>query len=96
MMRLPTKKDKNPKLTLAKDKLMDELSNYDPQDKEYQAILVSLKAITELEPQSRRSKVDANTLALVVGNLIGIIVIVAYEQKHVFASKASGFLLKAK
>jgi len=95
-MRLPNKKDKNPKLTLAKDKLMDELSNYDPQDKEYQAILVSLKALTELESQPRRGKVDANTLALVIGNLLGIIVIVAYEQKHVFASKASGFLLKAK
>lgn len=95
-MRIRSKKDKNPKLTLAKDKLLDELNNYDPQDKEYQAILESLKAITELDPKSRRSKVDVNTLALVAGNLLGILVIVAYEQKHVFASKASGFLLKAK
>jgi hypothetical protein len=97
-MRLFKKKDRNPKLALAKDKLLDELTNYDPQDKEYQAILESLKAIIELELRTNKwlSKVDANTFALIVCNLLGILIIVAYEQKHVFASKASGFLAKVR
>jgi hypothetical protein len=35
-------------------------------------------------------------MAIVVGNILGILVIVAYEQKHVMVSKGLGFVIKAK
>jgi hypothetical protein len=41
---------------------------------------------------SKPKRVSPDTLAAVAGNLLGIIVIVGYENKHVITSKALSFL----
>lgn len=41
-----------------------------------------------------RLRVSPDTLVIVAGNLLGILVIVAYEQRHVITSKALSFVLR--
>lgn len=84
---------KNKPLEEAKQRLMQELAMYDPTEEEYEKILDRLHKLNSVPS---RSKVNADTIAIVLGNLFGILVIVAYEQKHVFASKASNFIMKVK
>lgn len=45
--------------------------------------------------KDNKSRVSADTLAIVAGNLAGILLIVGHEKAHVVTSKALGFILKA-
>ena|SRR5687768_17354525 len=47
------------------------------------------------ETDRKRVGVSPDTLVIVAGNLLGILVIVGYEQRHVITSKALGFVLRA-
>lgn len=85
---------KNKQLDEVKQRLLTDLAVYDPTDKEYETILNRLEALDKLS--NKRAKVSPDTIAIVLGNLLGIVVIVAYEQKHVFASRASNFIMKVK
>lgn len=44
----------------------------------------------------RRFKVSPDTLAIVLGNLVGIAVVVGYERAHVLTSKAFANVLKTR
>lgn len=96
MFQLPKKKDKNPKLTAVKEKILDDLATYSPTDPEYWDLIEHLERLTNLQTDARPQKASRDALIMVAGNLLGILVIVAYEQKHVFVSKASSFIMKAK
>jgi hypothetical protein len=63
---------------------------------EYAAAVRHLETLTNLKAQTSRKRLDINTLVPVVGSLLGILTIVAYEQKHVMGSKAIGFITKPK
>lgn len=78
------------------EKLLNEMREQPVETEEYAAAVRHLETLTNLKAQTGRKKVDANTMATVVGNLLGILTIVAYEQKHVMGSKATGFILKPK
>lgn len=79
------------------EKVLESLETYDTTDAEFSDSMDYLERLTKLrDAEKQKGKVDANTMALVLGNLAGIVVIVAYEQKHVMTSKAMGFILKAK
>lgn len=55
--------------------------------------LTKLYALKE-KPSDRR--VSPDTMAIVAGNLAGILMIVGHEKAHVVTSKALGFILKAR
>jgi hypothetical protein len=96
MFNKPPKKDDETRLMEAKIKLLDRLDTLDPSDPEYPKTIVYLNRLNDMTPKKEKKSVSWDTIAIVAGNLAGILVIVAYEQKHVFASKASSFLLKPK
>ncbi len=77
------------------EKVLDAMKTYDTVDGEFITLMEYLERLTKLKAE-KHSKVDPNTMALIAGNLAGILVIVAYEQKHVMTSKAMGFILRAK
>ena len=61
---------------------------------EYPKLVVQLDRLMEMrakEPQNRLSK---DTLAIVAGNLMGIMLIVAYEQRHVIRQTAINQVLR--
>lgn len=43
-----------------------------------------------------KNRVSKDTLAIIAGNLAGIVLILGHERAHVVASKALGFVMKAR
>ena len=83
---------KNNKLDIIVGTVYDEMLINTPDTEEFKAQLDNLERLTTL--RSKKAKVSPDTLAIVVGNLLCVLVVVAYEQKHVFTSKALGNMLK--
>jgi len=46
--------------------------------------------------KEHREPISRDTIALIAGNLMGILLIVAYEQKHVITSKGFGQVIRPK
>jgi len=90
------RKQSNPKLEDAIDRVLSEMLEYGPDHEDYSNNIGYLERLTALKTNTRRQRVSPDQMALVAGNLLGILVIVAYEQKHVMASKGLGFVMKAK
>ncbi len=76
--------------------VLDSMNVYGPDSEEYPKLVTMLEQLVALKQKKRWWKVDPNTLLLVLGNLFGILIIVAVEQNHVWRSKASDFIMKAK
>ncbi len=77
-------------------KILSEMHEYGPDTSEYSALMRHLEDLTRIRAGNRSSRISPDTMAIVVGNLAGILIIVAYEQKHVMTSKAMGFIIKTK
>lgn len=77
------------------EQVLQYMAGYDPIDAEFEDSMEKLERLTKLKGEQPK-KVSPDTLAIVLGNLAGILVIVAYEQKHVMTSKATQFILKVK
>lgn len=77
-------------------RILDEMSMIDTESEEYQVLLGRLERLSELKAKKAPSPIDRNTIALIAGNLLGILLIVAYEQKHVMTSKGFGQIIKPK
>lgn len=75
--------------------LLADMEGEIPSSAKYGELLTRLERLYELKAKSRKP-VSLDTIWLVAGNLAGILVIVAYEQRHVFVSRAQAFLLKPK
>lgn len=83
-------------LEKAIDRLHDDMQTVDPDSDQYAKMadnLTKLYKLRECDKPERRGP-SPDTLALITANLIGIGIIVGYEQKHVVTSKALGFLKK--
>lgn len=77
------------------DRILDDMHMLGPTAEEYPQLLEELEKATKLHNSLSRSwKVSPDTVALVLGNLFGILIIVAYEQKNVITSKGLGFVMK--
>lgn len=92
---------RTPKVVTAKldevmDRLLKDMDTYGPDSPEYPTMLGHLERVVVLRKSEDRQKIDPNSMAIVAGNLLGILIIVAYEQKHVMTSKAIGFVLKSR
>jgi hypothetical protein len=78
------------------EKVLTEMNMMGPDSEEYHKMIDHLERLTRLKEQERRFRVTPDTMAIVAGNLLGILIIVAYEQKHVVVSKGLGFVLKSR
>jgi hypothetical protein len=85
------------KLINAINDCLDELDTFGPDDPGYVRTLASLERLMDMQKAKKPPRTfSSDTMLLVAGNLLGILIIVAYEQKHVMTSKAQGFLLKTR
>lgn len=75
-------------------KVLDEMREQSVDTTEYNDAIRHFDTLMKLKANESRKPVSADAVLSVVGSLLGILVIVAYEQKHVFNSKASGFIRK--
>lgn len=67
--------------------VLHEMDNVGVSSERYVELLRHLERLNELKTKNRRPPVSRDTIALIAGNLLGILVIVVYEQKHVIVSK---------
>ena len=75
------------------DRVLTEMNTYGPDSPEYEKLVRHLERLKDMKANERQHfVVSPDTIALVLGNLAGILIIVAYEQKHVMTSKAMGFI----
>ena len=78
------------------ENVMNELDRKDPGTDDYDKLLHRAARLTKLRERERSNRVNPETAWMVAGNIIGILVIVAYEQKHVMASRGMNFILRPK
>jgi len=89
-------KDQSEPIQTEATRILTSMSNVDPMSREYRVLLVDLERLTRLTEESKPERVSRDTIALIAGNLLGILIIVAYEQKHVVKSKGFERLIKPK
>jgi len=87
---------KQSKLDEPIDAVLNSMQIYGPESTEYDELIGRLDRLTKMQSEERSSRVSPDTMAIVAGNILGILIIVAYEQKHVMVSKAVGMLLRSK
>lgn len=76
------------------DAVLHEMQLYGPNSPEYAELLSHLERLVRIRKEDKRMPISSDTMAIVSGNLLGILIVVMYEQKHVMTSKAHAFLLK--
>ena len=92
-----TKKDKRTALEKEIDSVIDCMSKYQKDSKEYSAMLANLKSLMTLKAEeSAKKKVSPDTVAIVAGNLLGIVLILTYEKANIITTKALGFIIKGR
>lgn len=86
------------KVTEAINALLDEMSGHPGNSSEYAALtdqLTKLYALKEVDTKVESTRrVSADTLAIVGGNILGIVMIVGHERASVLTSKALTLLTK--
>lgn len=88
------KKQDPSRLTQAIDAIFDDMAGFTSDADEYEAMTDQLKKLYKLKAIDKPEHVCPDTLAIIAGNLIGIILILGYEQKNVITTKALMFVQK--
>ena len=77
-------------------KVLTGMQTYGAEDPEFNTLMGHLESLTKMKTDSRHIEVTPDTKAIIAANLLGILIIVAYEQKHVLRTAAMGWILRAK
>lgn len=73
------------------------MSAMNPTTDEYAATMKQFSKLVKLkEAKTSSRRISPDTLAIVAGNLLGVVVIVAYEKHNIVTSKALTFVQKLK
>jgi len=93
---LQLKRNKHPSLDDVITQVLIEMNRVGPEDPEYTNLVAHLNTLSALKANSRRSPLSLDTLALVLGNLAGIVIIVGFERGNVLASQAVKQIIRPK
>lgn len=95
-MKLFTKKDKRSKLEIGIDKLHDEILEMDEKDPTLEAKMNRLEKLYEIKSAVDKGKISKDTLVVVGGNLLGILLVLNFEKLGIVTSKAFGLVIKGR
>jgi hypothetical protein len=76
------------------ERVEDAMEREDPTGDKYPKLVTYLERLHDIKAKVSRVRVSPDTWALIGGNLLGILFIVMYEQKHVMTSKAQSMLIR--
>ena len=77
------------------DVLLD-MKDMDLNSDEYEVALNHLSTLHEIKSKEKKWNVSPDTMAIVAGNLLGIILILKHEELNVITSKAMNFVIKGR
>lgn len=85
-----------PKTELEKalDRALVQLANQEVGSKEYGEILDRVSKLHKMKEDETPKSVSKDTQAMIAANLLGILLIISYEQAHVMTTKALPFVTK--
>lgn len=75
-------------------RVLSVLARIEPDSEEYTTASDNLATLYAQKKEIPSDRISKDQLVAVSGNLLGILAIVMYEQKHVFTSKAGNFVGK--
>ena len=78
------------------NKILVKMDNTEPYSEEYVLLLTNLAGLVKLQSEERSNRVSPDTMAVVVSNILGILIIVGYEQGHVVGTRAKDYVLRTK
>jgi len=87
-------RDEESGLKKAIDEVIREMARRSSDSDEYAKMVDQLSKLYSLKEIDSPGRVSPDTLAIVIGNLIGIILIVGHERTNVVTSKALSFVMK--
>jgi len=90
------KQKKTDSLTKEMESILTKMKQLEPNTEEYTAMAKNLATLYDAQSKVKDRKISWDTIATVTGSLLGIIIIVAYEDVNVITSKAMGFVLKGR
>ena len=76
------------------DSLMEDMKNFKGNDDSYSRMVDQLDTLYKLKEIDNPKRVSRDTLAIVTGNIVGILLIVTHEHHNVVTSKALNLLHK--
>lgn len=85
------RRPQNPGLDEAIAEILSEMKGFSSDSKEYAIMVEHLVTLNKLKETQSSRRVSADTMAIVVGNLAGILAILSYERINVVTSKALQF-----
>lgn len=94
-------KDKRTMLEKEIDRLIESMSKLEQDDPEYKKKTETLEKLISINQKCTnmkdgREKLSPNTLAVVVGGMLEMVIIMNYERAHVIATKAFGRILRGR
>jgi hypothetical protein len=76
-------------------RVLFEMQDNDLDSVKYSESMEKLERLIQLKSEETRVGVSPDTIAIVLGNLAGILIIVSYERAHVMVSKGLNFVLRS-
>jgi hypothetical protein len=78
------------------DAVLTEMDKIGVMSEKYPVMIANLERLRTIKTQGRRLRISPDTMAIIAGNLVGILLIIAYEQKHVITTKGLNQLIRLK
>lgn len=74
--------------------ILTDMQGFNAESPEYERLLERVERLNKLKTESRFRRVSPDTLAIVLGNILGILIVVGYERGHVMTTRAKEYVLK--
>ncbi len=91
-----TRKDKRSPVEKEIERLLATMATYSPDSKEYATLVGDLGRLCEANGKNPKRRISPDTMALIIANLAGIVLVLGYEHAHIIVSKALGFIIKGR
>ena len=85
-------KKKNQKLEALEQELMNNMLTTGPEAEIFDTQLTYLERLKSLK--NKKMNISHDTMAIVIGNIVCVLIVVMYEQKHILTTKAMSLTLK--
>ena len=78
------------------DLILYDMSLLDAYSDEYEKMAINLEKLLKAKSYEQPKRISPDTIAIVIGNLIGIVLVLRYEKIDIITSKAFNLLLRGR